>query len=362
MKILQVITSMHIGGAEKLITEITPFLRDKGHQVDVLLFDGTETAFKQSLINKGICVYEFAKGGSVYNPLHIFRLLPFLKKYDIVHTHNTAPQLFAAIDSVVCSVVLVTTEHTTANRRRGWWWYRLIDRWMYNRYQSVICISDAAENNLKRYLDHYHTNITTIYNGVNLQSFIDAKAEMALKQQAAGRVVVAMVAGFRYQKDQDTLIESFGYLPKDKYELWLIGDGERRKVLEQLVDEKDLKGNVHFLGLRNDIPQILKAADIVVMSSHFEGLSLSSIEGMAVGRPIIASDVDGLREITNGAGILFPHGDARQLAKEIEQLMDDGEYYKNVADRCMKRAKKYDISKMVNEYERIYVDLIDIRI
>ena len=98
------------------------------------------------------------------------------------------------------------------------------------------------------------------------------------------------------------------------------------------------------------------------MSSHFEGLSLSSIEGMAVGRPFIASDVDGLREITNGAGILFPHGDARQLAKEIEQLMDDGEYYKNVADRCMKRAKKYDISKMVNEYERIYVDLIDIRI
>ncbi|QIU95150.1 glycosyltransferase [Bacteroides faecium] len=359
MKILQVITSMNIGGAEKLITEITPLLRDKGHQVDVLLFDGTETAFKQNLLDNGICVYEFGKGGSVYNPLYIFRLLPFLKKYDIVHTHNTAPQLFAAIGSVLCSVVLVTTEHTTANRRRGWRWYWLIDRWMYNRYQSVICISDAAENNLKKYLDHYHTNITTIYNGVNFQSFIDAKAETALKKQTVGKAVVVMVAGFRYQKDQDTLIKAFGYLPKDKYELWLVGDGERRQILEQLVDEKNLKDNVRFLGVRNDIPQILKAADIVVMSSHFEGLSLSSIEGMAVEKPFLASDVDGLREITMGAGILFPHGDVRQLAKEIEQLMDDREYYKTVADKCMKRAKKYDIFKMVDEYEKEYKVLIN---
>lgn len=358
MRILQVITSMYIGGAEKLITEIAPLLRDKGHQVDVLLFDGTKTAFKQNLLDYGICVYEFGKGGSVYNPFYIFRLISFLKRYDIAHTHNTAPQLFAAIGSVLCSVLLVTTEHTTANRRRSWQWYRLIDRWMYNRYQSVICISDAAKSNLIKYLGHYNTNITTIYNGVNIRNFIDAKAETTLKQQAEGKSVVVMVAGFRYQKDQDTLIEAFKYLPKDKYELWLVGDGERRAILEQLVDEKNLKDNVRFLGLRNDIPQILKAADIVVMSSHFEGLSLSSIEGMAVGKPFIASDVDGLREITFGAGILFPHGDARQLAKEIDQLMRDGEYYKTVADKCMERAKKYDISNMVDEYEIVYNTLI----
>lgn len=359
MKILQVITSMHIGGAEKLITEIAPLLRNKGYEVDVLLFDGTNTAFKEVLKNAGIKILEFSHGGSVYNPLYIVRLISLLRKYDIIHTHNTAPQLFVAVSSMVCSVVLVTTEHTTSNRRRGWKWYRLIDRWMYNRYRSIICISDAAEENLKKYLGKCHAHVITIYNGISISHFINAKPEETLRLQAASRFVVVMVAGFRYQKDQDTLIKAFEFLPKNKYELWLVGDGERRDVLEQMVEERDLKDNVRFLGVRNDIPQILKAADIVVMSSHFEGLSLSSIEGMAVGKPFLASEVDGLKEITIDAGVLFAHGDAQQLAKEIVLLMSDEEYYRTVADKCLERAEKYDISKMVDEYEKEYKTLVN---
>lgn len=348
---------MHIGGAEKLITEITPLLRVKGYQVDVLLFNGINTDFKQNLINRGISIYEFSKSDSVYNPLYIFKLIPFFRKYDIIHTHNTAPQLYAAIGSLFSPVLLVTTEHNTSNRRRNWKWYRLIDRWMYNRYKSVICISDAAENNLKEYLGHCSAHITTIYNGVNIGNFIDAKPIEFLKKNSINKFVIVMIAGFRHQKDQDTLIRAFEYLPKEKYELWLVGDGERRKTLELLVEDMNLRDNIIFLGIRNDIPQILKTADVVVMSSHYEGLSLSSIEGMAVGRPFIASDVDGLREITTGAGILFPHGDSKQLAKEIEHLMEDENYYNQIAERCLERAKEYDISKMIDGYECIYKNL-----
>lgn len=101
MKILQVITSLSTGGAEKLISEIAPMLRDKGHQVDVLAFDGADTAFKKALTDKGIKVYSFGKECNVYNPIFIFRLAKMMKNYDIVHTHNTAPQLFAAIGSVL---------------------------------------------------------------------------------------------------------------------------------------------------------------------------------------------------------------------------------------------------------------------
>ena len=152
MRILQVITSLHIGGAEKLIVDMVPLYQELGYQVDVLLFDGTETPFKRQLQDKGVTIYELGKGGSVYNPLYIFRLIPFLRKYDIVHTHNTACQLFAAIGSVLCSVVLVTTEHNTSNRRRDWKCYKLLDKWMYSRYRSIICISDKAHENLCHYL------------------------------------------------------------------------------------------------------------------------------------------------------------------------------------------------------------------
>lgn len=354
MKILQAITSLSTGGAEKLISEIAPMLRDKGHQVDVLAFDGKDTAFKQTLIDNGIKVYSFGKKCNVYNPLFIFRLSKLMKNYDIVHTHNTAPQLFAAIGSMVCPVVLCTTEHTTSNRRRDWKWYAWIDKWMYSKYNKIICISNQAEDNLRKYLPTVK-NVCTIFNGVNVNKFHDA---MPLESMKSDNEVVVMVAGFRYQKDQDTLIKAFTYLDKDKYELWLVGDGERRSILENLIKELDLVGNVKLLGIRNDIPNVLQTADIVVMSSHFEGLSLSNIEGMSVNKPFIASNVDGLREVVDGYGILFPHGDDKALAAIIQKLSNDKDYYQQIATKCWERAQMFDIQKMVDAYNKVYLDLV----
>lgn len=353
MKILQVITSLSTGGAEKLISEIAPMLRDKGHQVDVLAFDGADTAFKKVLTDKGIKVYSFGKGCNVYNPLFILRLTKLMKNYDIVHTHNTAPQLFAAIGSVLCSVVLCTTEHTTSNRRRDWKWYAWIDKWMYSRYKKIICISNQAENNLRKYIPKVK-NVCTIFNGVDINRFHNAKPLDSLKST---KNVVVMVAGFRYQKDQDTLIKAFTHLDKDKYELWLVGDGERRPILEKMIYELGLN-NVKLLGIRNDIPNVLQTADIVVMSSHFEGLSLSNIEGMSVNKPFISSNVDGLREVVDGYGLLFPHGDDKALASIIKKLSDDNVYYQQVAAKCWERAQMFDIQKMVDAYDEVYKGLI----
>ena len=349
MKILQVITSLSTGGAEKLISEITPLLRDKGHQVDVLAFDGADTAFKKALTDKGIKVYSFGKGCNVYNPIFIFRLAKMMKNYDIVHTHNTAPQLFAAIGSVLCSVVLCTTEHNTSNRRRDWKWYAPIDKWMYSRYAKIICISNQAEDNLRKYLPNVK-NVCTIFNGVDINRFHNAKPLDSLKST---KNVVVMVAGFRYQKDQDTLIRAFTHLDKDKYELWLVGDGERRPILEKMIYELGLN-NVKLLGKRNDIPNVLQTADIVVMSSHFEGLSLSNIEGMSVNKPFISSNVDGLREVVDGYGLLFPHGDDKALSSIIMKLSDDKAYYQQVAAKCWERAQMFDIQKMVDAYIDVY--------
>lgn len=354
MKILQVITSLSTGGAEKLISEISPMLRDKGNQVDVCAFDGVDTAFKQNLMDKGIKVYSFGYKCNVYNPLFIFKLAKLMKNYDIVHTHNTAPQLFAAVGSMLCSVVLCTTEHTTSNRRRDWKWYARIDQWMYNRYRKIICISNQAENNLRAYLPKVR-NVCTIFNGVDINRFHKAQPLASLKR---GKKVVVMVAGFRYQKDQDTLIKAFTHLNKDKYELWLVGDGERRPILEGLVKELGLVDNVKLLGIRNDVPNVLQTADVVVMSSHFEGLSLSNIEGMSSDNPFVASDVDGLREVTKGYGVLFPHGDDKALAEVIVKLTTDEAYRADVVARCKARAMQYDINVMVENYNKVYESLV----
>ena len=113
-----------------------------------------------------------------------------------------------------------------------------------------------------------------------------------------------------------------------------------------------------LLGVRNDVSEQLALSDVVVLSSHWEGLSLSSIEGMASGRPFIASDVDGLREVVQGAGILFEHGNHEQLANEIRRLCENPDYYAEVARRCQKRASQYDISIMAQQYHDLYQTLM----
>lgn len=276
--------------------------------------------------------------------------------YDIVHTHNTSPQLFAAMAKGSCKAKLVTTEHSTNNRRRSIWGYRSIDRWMYSRYDKIVCISDIAKEKLLEHIgNNYQQKVLTINNGVDVQRFYTANEAPNLRLPDC--FVTVMVAGFREAKDQDTLIRAISLLPA-QYRLWLVGDGVRRAELESAVTSAGVGGRVSLLGIRSDVPQVLKSADVVVMSSHWEGLSLSNIEGMSSGRPFVASDVDGLREVTKGYGVLFPHGDAEALAGVIRQLHDDKAYYDEVADKCYQRAMMFDINKMVDGYESVYKELV----
>lgn len=357
MKILHVITSLQTGGAEKLITEIVPMLRKRGHDVDVALFDGRDTPFKKELASCGCRIYSLSEGGSVYNPLLIFKLRKIVKAYDLVHTHNTAAQLFGAISTVGLNIKLVTTEHSSNNRRRDKRYIKPIDRWMYRRYDKIISISEVAEKNLKEYLGEDDKRFVTVHNGVNIDRFKNASPNPLLRAGST-RCVIVMVAGFRYEKDQDTLIKALSLLPADQYELWLVGDGVRRPILEQLCAEYGVADRVKFWGIRNDIPEILHTADIVVMSSHFEGLSLSSIEGMSVGKPFVASDVPGLREVTQGAGLLFRHSDIIDLKDKIIEIMVDKNKFFLCAHKCLDRSLEYDIIRTVDNYSLIYYQIV----
>lgn len=353
MRILHVITSLTTGGAEHLMVDLLPKLRELGNEVELLIFDGKRTPFYEELEQQGIKIHSFGIGGNVYHPRNIFKLRKFMGSYDIIHTHNTACQLFAPVAKLLkCSKVkLVTTEHNATNRRRGKWYLKLGDKWMYAHYDHIICIADQTYSNLVDYIGQ-KPNISTIYNGVDVAKFLNPIKDISEQDY----FIITMAAAFREQKDQDTLIRAMVDLPGN-YSLRIVGDGPRRGILENLVTELGLNKRVNFLGIRTDIPDLLRDSDINVLSSHWEGLSLSSIEGMASGRPFIASDVDGLREMVKDVGILFPHGDHKQLAKEIRQLCKNPDHYELVALKCQERAKMFDISVMAQKYNELYANL-----
>lgn len=137
----------------------------------------------------------------------------------------------------------------------------------------------------------------------------------------------------------------------------LLGDGPCRAQCETLARTLGVSSRVSFVGIRTDIPRILATADVVVLSSNYEGLSLSCIEGMASGRPFIASDVDGLRDIVNGAGLLFPIHDEKTLAQLISRCCHDKAWAEQVGRRCRERASHYDIHSMADAYEKLYKEL-----
>ncbi len=361
MKILQVITSLGTGGAETLVFNLIPRLIKLGHQVDLCLFNAKPAPLLEKLKKSDlhINIYEF--GRSYYNPLYIFKLAKIIKDYDIVHTHTSSPQLYAAIANLLHHKKLVTTEHSTYNRKRDHFFLKCSDRWMYHQYDSIICISQIAENILKDYLnasEDFSKRIQTINNGVDVELFHHANsADRKALGSEEKRFVVAMVAGFREGKDQDTAIKAIAQLPKEKFELWLVGDGVRRAEIEKCIQQEHAGDQVKLLGVRMDVPHILKAADVIVMSSHWEGLSLSNIEGMSAGKPFVASNVNGLREVTDGYGILFEDSNSKELAAIIQRLAEDKPYYQHVADQCYLRAKQFDISITTQQYNDIYMSL-----
>ena len=204
MRILQVITSLEMGGAETLVVNLIPRLQALGNTVDLCIFNGKETPLTQRLRKESPKTKVYALGHGVYNPLYIFKLVKIMKNYDIVHAHNSSPQLFVAIASLFSHTNLVSTEHNTSNRKRNWKWYRPIESWMYGRYDHVICISKIAEEKLREYMGgewlvkslNKYKSITTINNGIDVNIISEAEPCKELLDLKESRKSILMVAGF----------------------------------------------------------------------------------------------------------------------------------------------------------------------
>lgn len=361
MKILHIITSLGTGGAEKLIVETIPLYNSKGIEADVLVLHGNDTPFYNQLKQLKCCNL-FTLRRSSYNPISIFKIIDFLKKYDLVHTHLFSALYFTAIAKFLSksTTPLVFTEHSTSNRRFTKPIFRKIDSLIYNRYARIISITEEVNRVVLNHTGISPQKTLVINNGINLIKYkISEPLNKSLLNNGlcADDILVLQVSSFQYPKDQITVIKSLLYLAQNVKVLFA-GDGIDRKKTEVIVEELDLVDRVLFLGVRMDIPQLIKMCDIAILSSHWEGFGLVAVEAMASGKPFIASDVPGLREVVQGAGVLFPQGDEKALADEIMKLINNKQYYNEVVDKCVERAEKYDINIMVDKTIELYKSVL----
>lgn len=354
MRILHVITSLRTGGAEKLMVDLLPRMNAEEHEVDLCVFDGVRTPFYEEIERQGMNVISL--GHSVYSPFHVGKLISLMRGYDIVHSHNTACQYYVAFASLFTSCRVFTTEHNTSNRRRGSKIWKILDRWMYGKYNKIICISEETRAHLIEYLEGdsliYADRICVVHNGIDVASY--SKSDPKVHPMSCVKTIL-MVSAFRWEKDQKTVIRAMKHLG-DGYRLWLVGGGDvvLMKECETLVKEMKIEKYVEFLGVRSDVVDLMHQADILVQSSHIDGFCLAAVEGMASGLPVIVSDIPGVGDIVKGAGVLFPHGNDKVLADEIKKLCNDEDYAREVAEKCKQRAKMFDIDTMVRRYMNVY--------
>ncbi len=355
MRVLHIINSLAAGGAEKLAEQMLPIMaREYGITCNVLLLTDKGNVFDDELRKNGvqIDVVPYRRPRSPLNPLLIRR---YINKgnYDVVHAH-----LFPTFYWVSLAARLTlrpkpsffVTEHCTHNERRDRKWLKPVERLIYSQYDRVFSVSCAALSNLIGWLSLSETEkFVVIQNGIDLKPFYDAvpyeKSEICGTREDQ-IVLVTMVARFTPEKDQKTLIRCLSVLP-EKVHVAFVGSGPLKGECEELAAELGVRSRVHFLGFRRDVPRILKTSDIVVLSSHREAFGLTAVEGMAAGKPVVGTNVQGLSDVIGDTALLFACGDYEGLGTIISRLLDDPAYYRSVAERFLQRSKEFDIRKTI---------------
>jgi glycosyltransferase involved in cell wall biosynthesis len=363
MRILHVINSLEGGGAERLVSELLPILKDQNIYVELLVLSSNNPVFESHLTKDDIKLTYLYRSKPYITPITVWRLKGYFKGFDIIHSHLFPAQYLVVFAAALLGkrAKLITTEHSTNNRRRNYSILKPLEQFVYSYYDKVVSISVATQVTLQRCLGVKHTEkFTVIENGINIGQFANSttydKLTISPKIKPDSRLII-MAAGFNEAKDQGTLIRALYQLPKE-YFLILAGEGRNRRLYENLVHKLKLDDRVYFAGFRSDIENLLKSADVSVLSSNWDGFGLSAIEAMAAGIPIIASNVEGLRECVSGAGILFEKGNATELANHVIKLFDDMAFRQQVLEKQNIRLKKYSIERMASDYKALYNNLI----
>jgi glycosyltransferase involved in cell wall biosynthesis len=167
-----------------------------------------------------------------------------------------------------------------------------------------------------------------------------------------------MTARFEKQKDHASLIKAMKDLD-DNVVLLLAGEGELMQEQKDLVAQLGLSQKVIFLGFRSDVISLMKAVDINILSTHFEGLSGVVLEGLAAGVPFLGADVAGVREVLPNADFKYEHLNLEQLCTKINHVLKNEELKKNMIQTAQSHVKKYSLDRMFELHMNLYQELID---
>ena len=347
--ILHISRTMDIGGAERIVYQLSSDLKDEFDSVHVASTGGL---WESELAAQGIQHHKILDIDSK-NPVTVLKLLFSIhqiikqKGITIVHTHHRMAAFYIRLLKLVHPrLIHVYTAHNVFKDKLPLYGFAL-------KNAKSVAVGEAVNKNLKE--DVGITDSRVIYNGVVLKETDDQVDEII----SYGGIQLGCIARLSEQKGLTYLLDAMSLLTVKDIRLFIVGDGELRNELENKVKELHLQDSVTFLGYRKDIAECINSFDFCVLPSVFEGFGLVAIEAFMNSKTIVATDIPGLNEVvTNKNGVLVPAKDPAALASAIDKLATDATLRQELASQAKKDYEnRFSYSMFLENYRALYREI-----
>lgn len=371
INILFLLLSLNVGGTEKHIYDLVLNLKkEKFNPLVCCLYDLGSIGVRLVNNTEGVKVYHNLIRNK-WDMAGIWKLIGILKNENIhiLYTINspltqfwgTILVKFTGVAALVTRVA--ATKPIFHGKRR-----KIVNKLMLRFVDKVIAQANSHKEYLISHEGFQPWKVEVIYNGVELKNFTSPINMLSIRRALgipADALVIGIVARLRPEKGHLIFLQAarkiINVLPQSHF--LIVGDGKERKKLEEITQELEIQSNVHFLGIRSDIPQIISLFDVAVLTSNpvVETFSNAILEYMAASKPVVATNVGSTSElvIDGETGFLIPFNDSDTLANAILRLLKDGGLAKKMGEVGREKIKeRFTVQKMIAKYESLFADLV----
>lgn len=363
-RVVHVIERMHLGGAERVVLEHARHAA-AGWPVGIIGVNGGGWAMEAAAA-LGVPTLALERAMPRVAKLRVITGWLRRERAALVNGHNATGGLYGTLAAALAGLPAVRTEHSIPYPGRHSSLYPLIEGLATTRVRRVVCVCEASRRGHAARQPWARGKFVTVANGISdsepRSPRESVRAELGV---APDTPVVLSVASLTPQKAQHVLIGAFSRVLAQLPDavLLLAGAGPARPGLE--ASAAPLGSSVRFLGARRDVPDLLVASDLFVLSSAREGLPIVLLEAMRAGRPAVATRIGGIPEaiVPGETGCLVELGDEAGLAHAVARLLRDPALGRRMGEAAEQRwRERFTASRMVRETERIYGEVLGLRL
>lgn len=358
IKVWEMIPTLGGGGAEKMVLDLAHGLGENGVDTTVISLYGPEHAAQNRLEfarDRGLNIrYMNKKSG--FDPGLLFKLAKLIRKErpDIIHTHLSSFQ-YVMLLGYVLKIKHIHTMHSIAGREKKAYEKLLKTASKHDR-TCFVALSEEIGKQMKTLYGTDPERLHCIPNGIDRDHF--KRIERKFDINRAGFITVGSMIPV---KNQRMLIDAFSMVEKQRNNrdrLVILGDGSLRDELTSRIAELGLDDIVSLPGNVSDVRKYLYEADVFVMTSHYEGVSLALLEAASTGLPVLVTNTGNTPSVVLDDAILIDDEDAEHLAAEMLNIAQNAEYRKLYSDKAEILSSRHDKKRMVRSYIDLYTSEI----